>query len=399
MLDVGGGLNALNTLIEEMRLVEMLERRGIRMVLMYVLGNERADLDYLERFAEDGMFMPKSTLLVFNAGLLTSGRSANTAFDALMMHPAVGKGTQCRGAHHANAGAQLHGGGHGPRFELCRFRGGQAGGRSSRDVLFRPRAGLALAEPRHAEVLPERPAGVDAGDQATARPEELIMDTLPERPAKPVALETAPIRADFQERLQALRDAARDWGLQPDHPEGVFVSTMIGTQAGFAELALSLAEALRDVVIEARATAEEELARQRVVTHETRIALEEARGAIENMERGARGAIQNLEVEKEKVTAQLIDRIVPDMIRGTRDALVIREHRHNRNVEWARALGAGALMLGLVLLGYGWGTWSDWGMTSRIESIGRAIERCDITSKWTDDSGHRLCEMSDFVSN
>ena len=43
-----------------------------------------------------------------------------------------------------------------------------------------------------------------------------------------------------------------------------------------------------------------------------RIALEEARGAIQNMERGARGAIQNLEVEKEKVTAQLIDRIVPD---------------------------------------------------------------------------------------
>jgi hypothetical protein len=225
------------------------------------------------------------------------------------------------------------------------------------------------------------------------------MDTLPERPAKPVALETAPIRADFQSRLQALRDAAKAWGVQPDHPEGVFVSTMIGTQAGFAELALSLAEALRDVVVEARATAVEELARQRVVTHETRIALEEARGAIHNMERGARGAIQNLEVEKEKMTTQLIDRIVPDMIRGTRDALVIREHRHNRNVEWARAFGAGALMLGLVLLGYGWGTWSDWGMTSRIESIGRTIERCDITSKWTDDSGHRLCEMSDFVSN
>src|SRR5260370_26540417 len=142
---------------------------------------------------------------------------------------------------------------------------------------------------------------------------------------------------------------------------------MIGTQAGFGELALSLAEALRDVVAEARATAVEELARQRVVTYETRIALEEARGAIQNMERGARGAIQNLEVEKEKVSAQLIDRIVPDMIRGTRDALGIREHRHNRNVEWARALGAGALMLGLVLFGYGRGTRSGWGNSRPVE--------------------------------
>lgn len=91
VLDVGGGSTPLNTLIEEMRLVEMLEARGIRVVLMYVLGNERADLDYLEQFAEDGMFMPKATLLVFNAGLLTSGRSAKTAFNALMEHPVVVK--------------------------------------------------------------------------------------------------------------------------------------------------------------------------------------------------------------------------------------------------------------------------------------------------------------------
>jgi hypothetical protein len=89
VLDVGGGLTALNTLIEEMRLVEMLEARGIRVVLMYLLGNERADLDYLERFAEDGMFMPRATLLVFNAGLLTNGRSAKTAFNALMGHEVV----------------------------------------------------------------------------------------------------------------------------------------------------------------------------------------------------------------------------------------------------------------------------------------------------------------------
>jgi hypothetical protein len=91
MLDVGGGATALNILVEEMRLVEMLEARGIRPVLLYVLGNERADLDYLEQFAEGSMFMPKATLLVFNAGLLTSGRSAKTAFNALMEHPVVVK--------------------------------------------------------------------------------------------------------------------------------------------------------------------------------------------------------------------------------------------------------------------------------------------------------------------
>src|SRR5260370_37639854 len=110
---------------------------------------------------------------------------------------------------------------------------------------------------------------MDAGDEATACRAGVTMDTVPGRPAKPVALETAPIRSDFQSRLQALRDAAKAWGVLPDHPEGVFVSTMIGTQAGFAELALSLAEALRDVGVEARATAVEGLGRQRVVAYQT----------------------------------------------------------------------------------------------------------------------------------
>jgi hypothetical protein len=202
-------------------------------------------------------------------------------------------------------------------------------------------------------------------------------------------------------RLMAnlLRTAARRECIEPDGPLGAWVDAQYHALMANADVAEHQRWLVTELLARLKLVAEEELARQRVVTHETRIALEEARGAIESMQNQARGAIERLEFEKEKVTTQLIDRIVPDMIRGTRDALVIREHRHNRNVEWARAFGAGALMLGLVLFGYGWGTWSDWGMTSRIENIGRAIERCDLTSKWTDDSGHRLCEMSDFVSN
>jgi hypothetical protein len=202
-------------------------------------------------------------------------------------------------------------------------------------------------------------------------------------------------------RLMAnlLRTAARRECIEPDGPLGAWVDAQYHALMANADVAEHQRWLVTELLARLKLVAEEELARQRVVTHETRIALEEARGAIESMQNQARGAIERLEFEKEKVTTQLIDRIVPDMIRGTRDALVIREHRHNRNVEWARAFGAGALMLGLMLFGYGWGTWSDWGMTSRIENIGRAIERCDLTSKWTDDSGHRLCEMSDFVSN
>ena len=209
----------------------------------------------------------------------------------------------------------------------------------------------------------------------------------------------ASLRIEFAARTKAVEAAARDWGIRPNYPEGVFVSAMLSTQAGFSDLALSLADVLQTVVSEARAAAEDELARQRVLTQQTRAALENASGAIFNMEKGGRDAIARLEVEKTKVTTQLIDRMVPDMIRGVKDALVIKERRRDRNLEWTRALGAGGIALALVVSGYVWASWSDWGMASRVESIGAAIEHCQLTSKWADDKGHRLCQMSDFIQN
>jgi hypothetical protein len=215
-------------------------------------------------------------------------------------------------------------------------------------------------------------------------------------PIKRVALETASMRADFQTRLQALRDAAQAWGVQPNHPEGLFVSTMIGTQSGFAELALSLAESLHAIVQDARAGAEDELAKQKAVTERTRQTLVKASGVIENLDRGAQQAIEKIEVDKTRVLKQLVQDILPEMTRGLRDVLVIKQRRYNHNLEFLRALCLGVLMVGMMLTGYFWGTWSDWGMAGRVETIGAAIERCQLTSHWEDDKGNRLCEMKDF---
>ena len=97
VMDIGGGLTALNHLIEEVKLVEILDQRGIRVVLLYVMGSEPADLDYLERFAENKTFMPKATAIVLNAGLLTGGRSSKVAFEGILEHEAI-KRSIARGA-------------------------------------------------------------------------------------------------------------------------------------------------------------------------------------------------------------------------------------------------------------------------------------------------------------
>ena len=89
ILDVGGGETALNRLVQELRLVEALERRKIRVVGIHLLGPDPADLDYLRRFMESRTFMPKATLMVMNEGLITSGNSSAVAFQEVMAHPAM----------------------------------------------------------------------------------------------------------------------------------------------------------------------------------------------------------------------------------------------------------------------------------------------------------------------
>lgn len=89
ILDVGGGETPLFRLAQEIPVVSMLGRRGIRLVLAHVIGPEKADLDYLEQFMANGLFVPEATLLILNAGLVLSGRSAVSAFAAIRQHPVL----------------------------------------------------------------------------------------------------------------------------------------------------------------------------------------------------------------------------------------------------------------------------------------------------------------------
>ena len=88
VLDIGGGDTPLARLVEEVPIVRTLERRGIRVVLVHVVGPELADLDYLERFLAENLFTAEATLIVLNDGLVLTGRSAGFAFASVKQHPA-----------------------------------------------------------------------------------------------------------------------------------------------------------------------------------------------------------------------------------------------------------------------------------------------------------------------
>jgi hypothetical protein len=88
-LDVGGGDTPLSRLVREIPIVQTLEKQGIRVVLAHVIGPEQADVDYLRHFTAQDLFAPEATLIVLNAGLVLSGRSASNAFSAIKGHPIV----------------------------------------------------------------------------------------------------------------------------------------------------------------------------------------------------------------------------------------------------------------------------------------------------------------------
>ena len=89
VLDIGGGDTPLARLVEEVPIVRTMERRGIRVLLVHVLGPEMADLDYLERFLTESLLAPEATLIVLNDGLVLTGRSAHFAFAGVKQHPAL----------------------------------------------------------------------------------------------------------------------------------------------------------------------------------------------------------------------------------------------------------------------------------------------------------------------
>lgn len=88
LLDVGGGDTPLARLVDELPIVSELESRGVRVVLAHLLGPERADLDYLERFLSESRLAPEATIVVLNKGLVLSGRSDGVAFAEVKRHPA-----------------------------------------------------------------------------------------------------------------------------------------------------------------------------------------------------------------------------------------------------------------------------------------------------------------------
>lgn len=88
VLDAGGGLTGFSALVEDVPVIEALAAQGTDVIGLFCVGPEQADLDYLDTFSRDGMFMPEATMIVMNTGLVLSGRSPGPAFAPIAQNAA-----------------------------------------------------------------------------------------------------------------------------------------------------------------------------------------------------------------------------------------------------------------------------------------------------------------------
>lgn len=163
-------------------------------------------------------------------------------------------------------------------------------------------------------------------------------------PVPETETEAARAARELAEVVEETRVAAREWGVRPDHLEGRFVSALLGTMGWLGRLVQAASADMRAAAREHRDAASAELERLRVAN-------DMAANAVER----ARVAVAGSEVQRERLIGRFVEAAVPQLVEKIAEAVVLRERRYNRKVQWGRAAGVAAVAGGLLLSGYVWG--------------------------------------------
>jgi hypothetical protein len=185
--------------------------------------------------------------------------------------------------------------------------------------------------------------------------------------------------ADLAGLVGETEKAARAWGVRPDHLEGRFVSALLGIVTWLARLVVAAAADLKAVMRAGQKLSETELA-----------TLKAANELAANTVRQARAAQTNLEVQRETIATRLVENLGPQLARGLKDWLVLREREHNRKMARRRAAITSAVVVALVAGGYFSRAWQDTNATA-------ALSRCISTKIVSPTNGEAFCSLNTLL--
>ncbi|WP_291366536.1 FAD-binding oxidoreductase [Acetobacter sp. UBA5411] len=88
VLDIGGGWTAVHELIQSAPLLGTLRRLKVDLVMIFVIGAEEADLDYLDDLYNRGFNAPRSAVVI-NEGLLPQSADSDDVLKSVIAHAGV----------------------------------------------------------------------------------------------------------------------------------------------------------------------------------------------------------------------------------------------------------------------------------------------------------------------
>jgi hypothetical protein len=187
---------------------------------------------------------------------------------------------------------------------------------------------------------------------------------------------------DFAVVMKTVRDAAQDWGVRHDLMEGKFVSALLGAVEWLGRINEAAQVEFRRIAQQQNDVAKIELARAEALTEAMNATMKQARGAL-----------INLQVERENVTVRMIHETMPMFAEELRKALVIRVSDETSALKLRRGLLAGLIAIGVFLGGYGMRVWSD------RDAVG-ALERCLAKPLQAQIAGqlHLYCDVTGFAA-
>jgi hypothetical protein len=192
------------------------------------------------------------------------------------------------------------------------------------------------------------------------------MENSTEKYGEPRQLTAAEWLEEFNKRSLDVKQAADEWAVRWNEPEGKFISALLGATAMLGKLLASGQERMEAIAAQSRAAAEGEI-------NLLRSAIEGANHVVRQGEFALRQARQlqvGVVVERQHLAQQMVDETLPMFAAKLKDALVIREQGWNAEARDRRYMIAAAISTALLLAGYSLCWWQDSG---RLAAFNRCL--------------------------
>lgn len=87
VLDLGGGDRVIQEFVRDLPLEDFSQQAGIRVVQAFFLGPDMEDFNHVQQILKGAEFMPGSTVMFLNEGVIRHGETTTGAFKPIMSRP------------------------------------------------------------------------------------------------------------------------------------------------------------------------------------------------------------------------------------------------------------------------------------------------------------------------